>query len=200
MSRSTWSAGSLGFVLGLACSAGFAVAAPMAPLTAASALVVRLADHAYALDRLSDGVQDRSLRAQMKAEQRALSGDLGLLQATIDQQLAAQDLRAPPHRPPAPRAPVVPVTGDAELQGILAAMEAESFGRDQLAVLASAAPGRHFTSGQVVAVMDTFTFDSDRVEAATLLYPLVVDPQNWYVTTAALTFSSSKETLRSRTH
>jgi hypothetical protein len=86
-----------------------------------------------------------------------------------------------------------------ELSQIRRAIAAESFGDDQLAVLRAASQGRHFTSAQVLSLMEQFTFSDERIDAAVLLYPQVLDQQNWYTVYSALSFSSDKSTLRSRT-
>ncbi len=97
-------------------------------------------------------------------------------------------------------APAQPsVTSPEELSRIRRAVDAESFADDQLAVLRSASHGRRFTSAQVVVLMEAFNFSDDRIEAADMLYPQVVDLQNWYTVYGALTFSSDKDELRQRT-
>ena len=96
--------------------------------------------------------------------------------------------------------PAVPVAvSPEEFSRIRRAVAAESFADDQLAVLRSASQGRRFTTAQVSAVMELFSFSDDKVDAAAMLYPQVVDPHNWYTVYDALTFSSDKDMLRKRT-
>jgi hypothetical protein len=107
---------------------------------------------------------------------------------------------APP--PPAPPPPVeaeapVPIS-EADFGRVLRTVQSQSFSSDQLATLRSAARSRWFTVGQVVRLLEVFSFDKDKVEAAALLHEAVVDPQEWYRVYDALTFSASKNDLRRR--
>ncbi|MFT5683546.1 MAG: hypothetical protein ACI8RZ_004478 [Myxococcota bacterium] len=96
-----------------------------------------------------------------------------------------------------PQQPVA--TSPQELARIRGAVAAESFSDDQLAVLQAASHGRRFTAAQVMTLMSQFSFSDDRIDAAVMLYPQVVDPQNWYTVYGALTFSSDKAKLRQLT-
>lgn len=96
--------------------------------------------------------------------------------------------------PPPPQA-----VSTAELRQIEQAVKRESFSDEQMVVLRSAVRGRHFTSAQVLRMMSLFDFDDDKVEAAVLLFPKVLDQHNWYTVYAGLTFGSDKAELRRRT-
>jgi hypothetical protein len=98
-------------------------------------------------------------------------------------------LVAPP--PALPRAVSPP-----DLARIRSAVKAASFSADKLETLQSAARGRHFTARQIRDVMGWFDFGKDKVQAAALLRPLVVDPENWFEVYGALSFESDKRALR----
>lgn len=95
---------------------------------------------------------------------------------------------------PRPVEPVV--TTPAELAGILRALEGTSFDKDRLPVLRSAVRDRAFTTDQVKTLLGTFDFSKNQVDAAILLHPQVVDPQNWYSVYEVFTFESDKRRLR----
>ena len=123
-------------------------------------------------------------RRQLQESLSDLNGTLTQLDRTVD---AMQG-------PPPPR-----VVSSGELSRIQGAIRSESFSDDKLAVLRDASRGRQFTSAQVRGLMDLFAFSDDKVDAAVILYPKVVDQQNWYTVYGALTFSSDKDALRART-
>jgi hypothetical protein len=79
-----------------------------------------------------------------------------------------------------------------------AAIENEAFDDGKLAVLQTAARGNHFTVSQASTLVSLLTFSDGKVDAAATLYPLVVDPENWYQIYGVFDFDSDKEALRSR--
>lgn len=84
----------------------------------------------------------------------------------------------------------------AELASIADAIEAASFSSDKLGVLRGAASDRWFTIAQIGGLLDIFAHSSDKLEAAGLLAPRTVDPQNAYELEERLTFSSDKAAVR----
>lgn len=90
-------------------------------------------------------------------------------------------------------------TTSADLQRITEVLELESFSDGKLSALRTVIPNRSFTVSQVIAVLDTFPFGDDKVAAASLLFPQVEDPENWYRVYGALDFDSDREALRRRT-
>ncbi len=81
---------------------------------------------------------------------------------------------------------------------LLAAVESESFADAKLIILRDAAAYKWFTVDQVVAFMGAMTFGKDKVEAAAMLHPRVLDLENWYRVYGVLTFDSEKQELRKR--
>ncbi len=81
---------------------------------------------------------------------------------------------------------------------LFAAVDGESFSSEQLQVLGQAAADRWFSVDQVISLMGIFSFGKDQVEAAALLFPRVVDQQDWYRVYGVFTFDSDKDKLRAR--
>lgn len=100
----------------------------------------------------------------------------------------------PPPPPPPPTGPIA--TSPSDFSAIVAAVKGQSFSSDQLGVLKSAIRERWFTIDQVGSVLDVFVHSSDKVEAAKLLAPRTLDPQNSWKLDAHLTYSSDKEEVR----
>mgnify|MGYP002815083129 CR=1 FL=1 len=94
--------------------------------------------------------------------------------------------------------PVVVVTSPPELAGIHRAVKDAAFSREKLAVLGSAVGDRWFTAQQVVQLLGAFDFEKDKVEAAVLLHPHVVDPENWFQVYGAFDFDANKRKVRER--
>ncbi len=72
-----------------------------------------------------------------------------------------------------------------------------TFAKAQLAAVRDeVSAGALFNCQQVIAVMKIVTFAEPQVEAATLMWPRVVDPQNLPTVLASLTFESQRDKLR----
>ncbi|GEM_PF-1572550 len=105
-------------------------------------------------------------------------------------------------------APIVVVDGghgdepracsEGDFAGVLAAIEKESFSSGKLEIVKDVSVDRWFTAAQVKRVVETFSFDNDKVEAAVILHPRVVDMENWFRVHDAFSFDSSKDELRRR--
>lgn len=90
----------------------------------------------------------------------------------------------------------VEAMSDREFSRFVAQIQAENFSSDRLQLVQVAAAGNYFTSSQVTAVVHLMTFGSNRVDAAVLLYPRVVDQDDFYQVFAAFTFDSNKRKVR----
>jgi len=173
----------LGMTLGALSTIG--VAAATSPARQADRLVSEARMELAEIQALIPAaLHSRSAYRQLAMEADNLDLTLSRLDRTVDQLQA----------PPAPR-----VVSSSELARIESSIARESFSDDKLSVLRSAASGRRFTSAQVRSVMGQFSFSDDKVAAATMLFPHVVDQNNWYTVYGALTFSSDKADLRRRT-
>jgi hypothetical protein len=87
---------------------------------------------------------------------------------------------------------------DADVAALTEFMTSKNFAEDQLAAVKTASDRTWFTTSQIVALMDAATNEDTKIEIAALLHSSVTDPHNWYLIENGLTFSSSKQTLRSR--
>ena len=86
-----------------------------------------------------------------------------------------------------------------DLERITEVLELESFSDGKLSALRTVIPNRSFTVSQIIVMLDAFPFGDDKVSAASLLFPQVEDPENWYQVYGALDFDSDREALRRRT-
>lgn len=87
---------------------------------------------------------------------------------------------------------------DADVVALTEFMSAKNFAEDQLAAVKTASNRTWFTTAQIVTLMQAATNEDTKIEIAAMLYASVTDPHNWYLIENGLTFSSSKQTLRSR--
>lgn len=87
---------------------------------------------------------------------------------------------------------------DVQFYRMVAQIEDEPFPSGKLSIISMAVDYNYFTSAQVYTVLNALTFPSDKVEAAVLLYPMVLDPDAFYQVFGAFTFESSKEEVRAR--
>ncbi|MDP2307409.1 MAG: DUF4476 domain-containing protein, partial [Pseudomonadota bacterium] len=103
----------------------------------------------------------------------------------------------PPVTPVAPVAPVGPLAmRDGDFTGFISAVKAEAFSSDQLGIITGVARTQHFTIAQVGVVLDQLAHSSDKVAAATVLAPRVIDRENAWKLNEHLTFSSDKDAVR----
>lgn len=72
----------------------------------------------------------------------------------------------------------------------------ESFDDEKLALLRDAVRYNVFFVDQAIQLIELFTFSDGKVEAGVILYPQVIDIENWYRVYGAYTFDSDKEELR----
>ncbi len=79
----------------------------------------------------------------------------------------------------------------ASFGALVAAIEAEAFSSDKLA-LVRAARRSSFTTAQLARVVDAFAFDGDRLSVVETLHDRVVDPENAFLLGSHLTFSSTR--------
>jgi hypothetical protein len=87
---------------------------------------------------------------------------------------------------------------DESFSKFLQALRRETFDDDKLEFLAPVARQSYFSSEQARQILDKFSFDRNRKEAAIILYPKVVDLVNWFVIYDTFTFSSNVDDIRAR--
>lgn len=178
-----------GVLFGLSLSAGVAIAS--SPFDSAIRSLRAAADDKAEIQALVVQLRDSYVRDQLMAATDRLGRHLS------DTRTALRAESAPPPPPPVPLGPVA--TPEQDFSQILRALDDQAFSDDKLALLRDASLGRGFSTAQVIRVLEQFPFGDDKVDAAAMLFPQVVDPWNWYTVYGALTFSSDKEDLRRRT-
>ncbi len=104
--------------------------------------------------------------------------------------------------PPAPAPPPAPppagptAMADRDFAGFLEALKKESFSSDKLGLITTVARTGWFSIAQVGLVLDELPHSSDKVDAARILAPKVVDRQNAWKLNEHLTFSSDKDAVQ----
>ncbi|MBA2661261.1 MAG: DUF4476 domain-containing protein [Bradymonadaceae bacterium] len=84
----------------------------------------------------------------------------------------------------------------ADFRVLQRSIEDAGFTDDKRSVIALAAAHNYFTSEQVKTLVSELSFSELKVDAATLLYPRLVDPERFHIVIDALSFSSEKSQLR----
>lgn len=97
--------------------------------------------------------------------------------------------------PPAPAPPPRPMDPE-HFHQLAHAIKAESFSQQKLGVLKSAAAHAFFTCAQVGRLIDLYTFGNDKVEAARIARPHIVDPENGFTLSSHFTFSTNKQAVQ----
>ncbi len=83
-----------------------------------------------------------------------------------------------------------------EYQAVVADLERQDFTADKLHTLEKAGARLHFTTDQLLGLLDGLDFGADKVRAAALLHPRLVDPQDFDRVYEVLDFDSDREALR----
>ncbi len=78
------------------------------------------------------------------------------------------------------------------------ALKSQHFDSDRAALMKLVYGYCSFTCGEAREVLKTYTFDTDRKEAALLLYPRLLDPERFDIALEAFTFESSKREVREK--
>lgn len=171
-------------------------------------LAVRARAELDSAEALLSQVQDAELRgriAERLARSRALLLEIEGQPAGVSVVLPFRDGvvvvpggtvpdAASPPRPKADPRGIAPADFDA----LLASVAGNSFASQQLKLLRAGSAGQAFTVAQVMALMRCFSFGRDQVEAALMLHPKVVDPENWPQVYGVFTFSTDATRLQER--
>jgi len=129
----------------------------------------------------------RCLRDRLTAMQKAL-------------QSLRNDLEAGAGGPPPPPPPMhrpQPMS-EADFQQLVAAINGAAMSEEKVGLVRDAAQNSWFGVDQVIAVMNAIAFSQQKVDAAALMYPRVLDQKNWFKVYGALSFSADKAALRKR--
>lgn len=81
---------------------------------------------------------------------------------------------------------------------LLAGLKKISFGSEKIAFIKDAIKHHYFTTDQVKEVVGLFQFGADKVEAASMMYPRVIDKKNFFKVYSALEFEGDREELRKK--
>lgn len=161
------------------------------------------------LEQLSLGRPDRRTLARLgKLSRRmgAYATELRQLQGELSQSLAygrgdwdaPVRLEPPVSILPMPQGPAA--LPRHELDALVQRLRAERFESSRMSLLRDAIRANaHFDAAQALLVMELFDFGSSKVEAATLLCQVMVEPGALPRMTAALGYDSDRRTLRQRT-
>ncbi|MGB1248488.1 MAG: DUF4476 domain-containing protein [Chitinophagales bacterium] len=84
---------------------------------------------------------------------------------------------------------------DGDFQVLLATIQNQWFASDMMAVYNQAVVSNHFTAQQAKQLVNTFTYDSDKVNVAKSTYTKTIDKENYYIVYDALDYSSSVQEL-----
>lgn len=79
---------------------------------------------------------------------------------------------------------------------LLRVIESKSFESTRREITMGAIAGNYFTSNQIRQLLNTFTFESTKIEVAKKAYHKVVDPDKYYVVYDAFSFESSINDLQ----
>lgn len=167
--------------------------------------------------RLKDSIEDLDNAIAMARGNRALvkllkdiRGDMDDLKddfndaPTLNEIVVVQNpppvvVQNPPpvvQRPPPPPPPqLYPVT-DQVLASIIGAIDRENFSDGKVRVVQQASATNYFLCAQVAQILRRYQFSQDRLSAAALLKPRILDAQNSYVLFSAFDYDSDKAKLK----
>lgn len=95
--------------------------------------------------------------------------------------------------------PAVPAAIDSEsFSSLIQSLHSATFDKNKISVLASTVNRIYFTSNQAAQIIRKMDFSAGQADAAVMLYPRVLDKQNWHVIYNSVDFESTKETIRQR--
>ena len=92
--------------------------------------------------------------------------------------------------------PTVPACTVEEYDDLRETVEAQAFSRDKIAVVERASRRLHFDVEQVVGLLGVLDFGADKVQAAAILHPRVVDLHDFERVYEALVFDTDRDALR----
>ena len=102
---------------------------------------------------------------------------------------------APNYAPPAPPPPMA--YNEEQFRGFMHRLREANFTDAQLATVRDETnAGARWNTQQVIAVMKVLNFSDPQVQSAVIMWPSVVDPQNFPAVAASLTFEGDRQKLR----
>ncbi len=88
------------------------------------------------------------------------------------------------------------VLSNSRFNAFLQVVRDTKFGNDKIAVIKQQLRSTMITSEQVKRLLESFTFDNDRLEVAKFAYPRCVDPENYFMVYPVFQFQNSAQELR----
>jgi hypothetical protein len=85
---------------------------------------------------------------------------------------------------------------DNEFARVMKSLKAESFDDGKVTFVKGLGSTPRFSSAQARAILAEFSFDGGREKAAVMLYPAVVDPENFFLALETFTFDSNRRKVR----
>jgi hypothetical protein len=153
------------------------------------------------LDRLEhslDDVNGRALRKRMRAQIRDVRRALQHVRDEVC--VPAHDAPPPPPVvvvPPPPRGPVlIPPLDAPSFRALQSAMKAEAFADGKRDVLEAALSGQCVTTAQARWIINDFSFDRDKLTAARLAIPRIVDRANAFKLISVFNFGREKKAVK----
>jgi hypothetical protein len=102
----------------------------------------------------------------------------------------------PPASEPAATGSTTPACSDLEYETLKDHVASENFSREKIDVLMRASARLHFTVEQVIGLLDLLDFGTDKVQAAALLHPRLVDPGAFDQVYESFVFETDRDALR----
>lgn len=164
-----------------------------------------------ALRSLAVDVDSRSIRKRLVRRADNLADQIRSIRQRLDQTLppaafAQVDWQGWQVVVPVPTAPVIvpePILEEdvnamppRDFRELLNAVEGESFDKTKITLLQTAATDQFFSTDQVAQVLETFSFDSNKLDAARVLVPRLVDYDRAFRLLSSMSFDSGKEDMR----
>jgi uncharacterized protein DUF4476 len=87
---------------------------------------------------------------------------------------------------------------EADFDRFIRHLRRASFSDERLELVRETTGHARFTSAQAAVIVDTLRFSDAKVEAAVVLHPSVLDPQNFHEVYEVLRFRSDRRKVRER--
>ncbi len=79
---------------------------------------------------------------------------------------------------------------------LLESIKSESFEDTKIEILESAASDNYFTCEQLINILKLFSFEDNKIKACKIVYPKLVDKENFHSVYSSFTFSDSKKKIK----
>lgn len=100
-----------------------------------------------------------------------------------------------PNEPTVPATPVCLTLSPAEMESLLTTIKKAAFDNNKLEIAEFAISKNCFTTDQIIAIIQTFSYDESKLKVAKMAYGQCPDQHNYFKVVDKLTFSTSKTEL-----